>query len=103
MGAQTCGAFVSPHLAFRTSQGAHSREVPHRVPNPMKHSFHDVGALHKNSKKRDVSCNAKDQNGGLIKQRAPNRAHRAHTAHSTARTARSFPSKQSPEMALKAV
>ena len=58
----------------------------------MKHSFHDVGALHKNSKKRDVSCNAKDQNGGLIKQRAPNRAHRAHTAHSTARTARSFPS-----------
>ena len=59
MGAQTCGAFVSPRLAFRTSRGAHSREVPHRVPNPMKHLFHDVGALHKNSKK--MSCNAKDQ------------------------------------------
>ena len=51
MGAQTCRAFVSPRFAFRTSRGAHSREVPHRVPNPMKHLFHDVGALHKNSKK----------------------------------------------------
>ena len=61
MGAQTCGAFVSTRFAFQTSRSAHSPEVPHRVPNPMKHLFHDVGALHKNSKKRDVSCNAKDQ------------------------------------------
>ena len=45
MGSQTCGAFVSTRFAFRTSRGAHSCEVPHRVPNPMKHSFHNVGGI----------------------------------------------------------
>ena len=28
--------FVLTRFAFQTSRGAHSREVPHRVPNPMK-------------------------------------------------------------------